>query len=205
MDDFKPNDISVLDFEALSEEREAEFKQLFYQYEAFIENTYGVMVHEAILKEPVTGEFYGDCLLVSELIPAETQLWILIHIFGHNTQWLAEFTTVNVGKLQPRFEEFDSFREESIAILKEIEEYEREACQLGLYALQQAGITHLDQWVSNWFSADFEYLKDAYFNGYNAEKAADVKGFYYKEGCDLIVPKEVPSFTIKKIDGKYAF
>jgi len=73
--------------------------------------------------------------------------------------------------------------------LREVADYEREACRYSLQLLHEAGIHDLDQWVSDFAACDCAYLMHFYRTG---EKRPFLS--FWREGTPLMEPLRIPEF-----------
>ncbi len=183
------------------------FESHYEKMRVEITNRFGISTHEMVLEAPKTGEFDGMSLIIDERLDSETKLFLLLHLFGHNVQWLISDKLRELGLRQPGFQDFDAFESyrKTLTNLEEIHEYEQDACAMGLQICQEAGITDLDQWCSDWANADWDYLRDCYTKGFCQKRQDDFKQLYYKMNTKLIAPMPVPSFKLKRWDARYAF
>ena len=77
--------------------------------------------------------------------------------------------------------------------LAELEAYEREACRYSLRLFHEAGVTDLDQWLSDFAACDFAYLR----HFYATQEKAPFRSFW-RDGAALIEPLAIPEFTPTK-------
>ena len=181
------------------------FNNAFYKAKHLIIEKYNISVREDILSYPKTGEFDGTSISIHPYQNAENKLFLLVHLFGHNVQWIVNDEWRNLGLSQPDFSNFEKVRAKYIDALPKIHQYEYEACQYGLQLLHEAGITEFDQWISDMANADWAYLQDCYLKGYSKERHDNFLSLYFKENSKLINPIPIPYFTPVWWDSKYAF
>jgi len=80
-----------------------------------------------------------------------------------------------------------------ITLIPEVLAYEGEAARYGLTLFHQTGITDVDQWFSNYTSADQAYL----LHFYRTCDKGEFKNFW-RENAPLVEPKAIPPFKPKK-------
>ena len=71
--------------------------------------------------------------------------------------------------------------------------YEGEAASYGLGLMHEIGITDVDQWFSNYTSADQRYLLHFYRTGDKGEFHE-----FWREHAKLVEPKEIPKFVPRR-------
>ena len=77
----------------------------------------------------------------------------------------------------------------SEARLAELYDYELEAARLSLALFHEAGVTDLDQWVSDYFHCDWRYLAHFYRTGEKRPFRS-----FWQDGGPAIEPMEIPAF-----------
>ena len=129
---------------------EERFREVFNTVERYIEDRYEIPVIISDVPNPFTGDLDGAEIRVDYDLSIEEALFIMVHLFGHTVQWNLSQRAREMGYLLPK--------SPSDELLKELEEYEREACRYSVQLFHQVGVRDLDQWVSNFSACDFAYL-----------------------------------------------
>lgn len=191
-----------MDYRSFSQE---DFHQFYLNTKTHTQNTYGITVLELDLEPPKTAEFNGRSISLDNNLVPEKKLYMLVHLFGHTIQWSRSEKQRNIGLRQPGFSDFEPYRKLLIKELDQICYYEKEACIYGLRLMEEAGISTLQQWISDWFNADWSYLKRIYTSGLKAEYADNFKAQYYKFGTTLIPSKKIPIYTPVEWPPSYTF
>lgn len=181
-----------------------EFELLFFRFKAYL-NSLGIDVDLRPANSIATGEFHGDLLVVYDVSSWEEKFFNLIHLFGHNVQWLHESPLVSIGVDQPPIEQFESRRKELIPRLALIREYELEASAFGLQGLLEANLEQLTEWFLKWCAIDWEFLKWSYHNGYCEQTAIERANIFSETEAPQIVPIPYKISSPKNFDGRYAF
>lgn len=169
-----------------------DFRSVYNRLVPLIEGRYGIEVAISDVVDPNTGDFDGQRILIDHDQDLEVAVFVLIHLFGHTVQWNVSeaYRTlgldVAVGKTE----------EEMAAIT----EYERGATQLGIALLHEAGIFDMDGWASDWWRADFEYLRHFYATGEKLDMAR-----LLKRGGLALEPLPIPTFTPRRFASRWSF
>jgi hypothetical protein len=158
------------------------FRQAFNRIERWIEDRYAIPIRISDVPEPFTGDLDGAEIKVDHDVSAEDALFIVAHLFGHTVQWNLSERGRTLGVQAPD----PGISEERLA---ELYRYELEAAQLSLTLFHDAGVTDLDQWVSDYFHCDWGYLAHFYRTG---EKRPFKR--FWVDGGPLIQPIPIPSF-----------
>ncbi|MCE9584839.1 MAG: hypothetical protein K8T20_20300 [Planctomycetes bacterium] len=158
-----------------------------------IEDKYGIPVGITDVPDPNTGDFDGVAIKIDYANDAEVALFVLIHLFGHTVQWNTNERFRVIGQ-DPNLKKTEQEMEE-IAV------YEREATQLSIALLHEAGIRDLDQWASDWWRADFAWLTNFYRTG----ERADFRKFMKPRAAPPLSPIPIPWFTPTKWVSRYSF
>ena len=110
--------------------------------------------------DPNTGDFDGVTIKIDYDQELDLAFYILLHLFGHSVQW----------NLSKRYR--DLGQDQSIPkppeVMEEIYHYERDATRFALALCRDAQlqpIAEIDQWVSDWFAADYAFLERFYTTG----------------------------------------
>jgi hypothetical protein len=158
------------------------FVNAFHAVAAHISRRYGVAVVIADLTEPAKGDLDGMEVVIGPDNDPETRLFLVAHLFGHTVQWNTSEASRRLGMTMPVDPD-----ETQLDIL---EAYEREACGYSQQALHEAGVRHLDQWLADYSSCDFAFLRHFYRTGERKAFAG-----FWREGQPLIKPRPIPSFA----------
>jgi hypothetical protein len=166
---------------------------------------YGIKVVEDTLEAPKTGEFNGQQIMLEKSMDIDEKMFLLVHLFGHNVQWLTSEKYRNIGLSQPEFADFEKTREKFISKLPAIFEYENVACRYGLQLLHDAGIFDMDEWVSQMAWADWLFLKESYVDGFKQENRDNFREKYMVEDYPIMEPIQLPEFELELHEARYAF
>ena len=156
-------------------------RAVFDRVEPLIEARWGIPVVISDVPNPFTGDLDGERILVDYENDIENAVFILVHLFGHTVQW-----NVSENARTIAFARHDSWTDEQ---LRQVAEYEREACRYSLQLLHEAGIHDLDQWVSDFAACDCAYLMHFYRTG---EKRPFLS--FWRDGTPLMEPLRIPEF-----------
>lgn len=168
-------------------------KEIFNRCALHIETRYEVAVMIADVIDPNTGDFNGSAIMVDHALDLESALFVLIHLFGHTVQW-------NTSEEYRILGQNAALRYEDEADLARILTYEREATGLSLALLHEIGVMDLDQWVSDWWAADWLYLLHFYRTG----EKLDIRQLL-KPGTELLAPVPIPVFTPQTWTSRWSF
>src|SRR5438105_10189505 len=134
-----------------------DFVEAYKIVDRYIEERYRVISTICDVIDPNTGDFNGKWIKVDHLLDAESALFVLLHLFGHTVQWNIDPAFRKLGQ-----ETVNSATPEQ---LKQIYTYERQATQYGIQILHECGMFELDQWMSDFWSADWQTLAEFYTTG----------------------------------------
>lgn len=153
---------------------------------------YGFAIEYRDLEPPRTGTFDGQQILIDPDVGFEMQSFILLHLFGHSVQWVAPSLEHKLHTLQntPEKEQF----------LKVLRDYEFEAAQFGLQLLHDEGITHLDQWYSDFVATDWRYVERFY-----REDKIPPWSECVATGQPLVKPVAIPPLKHRQVKVRFAF
>jgi len=171
---------------------DARLRTVFDHLEPLIEKRWGIPVVVTDVPNPFTGDLDGERILVEYDLDVEDAVFILIHLFGHTVQWNVSEQAREIG-----FARRAVWTEEQ---LREVADYELQACRYSLQLLHDAGIRDLDQWVSDFAACDTAYLMHFYKTG---EKRA-FRSFWQDQARllePLAIPKFQPTRWISRYDG----
>lgn len=157
-----------------------DYRAIFQAVVRCIEGAYSLKVNVGPVTGSYTGQFDGREIWVDLDRDPEEAVFILVHLFGHTVQWNLDEQLRQLGLANSGVKEED---------LPRIYQYERQASQLGLALLQEAGEFRLARWLSDCFGADWKFLAHFYRTG---EKLR----FERKEGAHgpLLSPLSIPRF-----------
>lgn len=158
-----------------------------------IESTYGIPIKICDVLDPNTGDFDGEHIYIDFALKPEDELFVLLHLFGHTVQWNISDELRAIG--------LDSTPGKSESQLGPIFNYECDATRYGLTLLHTCAITDLDRWASDWFHADWRYLRHFYTTG---EKTTVLQ--YFRPGEDeTLTPLAIPPFKTHRWTTRFAF
>jgi hypothetical protein len=160
---------------------EERFRQIFNRLERHIEDRYAVPVVISDVANPFTGDLDGAEIRVDYEVSLEEAVFIVAHLFGHTIQWNLSADARDIGtrtQQNPTAEQ-----------LAALHTYEQEACRYSLQLFHDAGITDVDQWVSDFSACDFAYLRHFYTTG----EKRPFKSFW-NDGSPLLTPLAIPDF-----------
>lgn len=163
---------------------------VFARVERVIEDRWGIPVVISDVANPFTGDLDGAEIKVDYDLDAEDALFIIVHLFGHTAQWNTSEAARAIGRYP------GPWTDEAVA---RVQAYEHEACCYSLQLFHEAGVTDLDQWLSDFSACDFAYLEHFYRTG----KTGVFRSFW-KDGTPRLTPKPVPAFTPQKWLGRWA-
>lgn len=153
---------------------------------------YGFAIEYRDLEAPRTGTFNGLTITLDPDVGFEMQCFILLHLFGHNVQWVSPTLAPQLDDLQ-RTDDFARF-------MHVLREYEFQAAQLGLQLLHESGVTNLDQWYSDFVETDWQYVKRFYESGQIPPWHECVA-----KGCQVIEPMPIPLLEKREVAVRFAF
>ena len=169
------------------------FQDAYNRVERRIEERYGIDVTIADVVDPNTGDFDGSRISIDYDQDLEVALFVLVHLFGHTVQWniSEEFRRIGLDSTPGKSEE------EMAAIYV----YERDATRYSLELLHEAGVVDLDSWVSDWWRADWEFLRHFYETG----ERLDVRSLLVRGVGDALTPLPIPEFTPRRWVSRWSF
>jgi hypothetical protein len=160
---------------------EQRLRAVFNRIERYIEHRYGVPVRIRDVPDPFTGDLDGEEIHVDYAEDLESAVFIIAHLFGHTVQMNTDEKARELG--------YAEIRNPGPELLERLRTYELEACRYAMQLFHDAGVTDLDQWMSDYAACDFAYLAHFYATG----QKAPFKGFW-KDGAPLLTPKPIPKF-----------
>ncbi len=161
----------------------ARLRVVFNRVEPMIERRWGIPVRIRDVPNPFTGDLDGEMIAVEYDLDIEDAVFILIHLFGHTVQWNVSERAREIGFAKPGTV---TWTEEA---LREVAEYEAEACRYSLRLLHEAGVHDLDQWVSDFAACDTAYLMHFYRTGEKLPFRS-----FWKDGSPVLQPLAIPDF-----------
>ncbi len=173
-----------------------DFAEAYAIVDKYVEEHYGIVSTITDVLDPNTGDFNGSWIKIDYQLEAEPSLFVLLHLFGHTVQW-------NVS------EEFRALGQETTEHatdeqLKLIYAYEKQATQFSLQLLHECGIYDLDRWVSDWWGADWRWLKHFYTTGEKLNQR-DVMAWIKPGEAELLTPLPIPEFSPKGFVSRWSF
>lgn len=164
---------------------EARLREAFNTIEPHVERKYGIPIRISDVPQPFTGDLNGAEIHVDYAEDIESALFIIAHLFGHTVQWNTDEAAREIGyKLYPN---------PSDEMMRKLHAYEYEACRYSMQLFHEAGVTDLDQWLSDYSACDFRYLAHFYRTG----EKPPFKSFW-REGSPLLQPRPIPPFVPTK-------
>lgn len=170
-----------------------DYQEAYNLIEKRIESRYGIEVRISDVLDPNTGDFDGSQIAIDYDQDLEMALFVLVHLFGHTVQWniSEEFRRIGLETSAGRTEEE----------LKAIYDYERDATRFSLALMHEAGVTDMDQWVTDWWHADWTFLEHFYRTG----ERFDVRSIW-KAGCgEPLTALPIPDFTPQRWISRWSF
>lgn len=169
-----------------------DFQDAYNRVVGRIKGRYRVDVCVADVLDPNTGDLDGSRILIDHDQDLETALFVLLHLFGHTVQWNTSEEYRRIGLATTAASEGE---------LASIYAYEREATCYSLSLLHEAGVTDLDQWISDWWRADWEYLRHFYETG----ERLDVRALLKRGAGDILTPLPIPGFVPQRWTSRFSF
>ncbi len=167
--------------------------QAFNTIEAWIEDRYRLPVIITDVLDPNTGDFDGATIKVDHANEPEVALFVLAHLFGHTVQWATDARARWLGTEYAAKAPPDE-------LFEEIRVYERDASRLAMQLFHEAGVLELDQWLSDWAAADWEFLAHFYRTG----ERVDFRRFF-QAGKPVLQPLPIPAFEPERWVSRFSF
>ena len=135
-------------------------------------------------------EFDGLAFVMQQQMSPDSALFNLLHIFGHSIQWATSPETFVLARKQivPGNPLPDS---ELLAI----KSYEQQASEYGIQLLHEINVYNLDQWVSDIWRWDWDYLQSVYVRNAPAHPALHYDYNEIPYGRECLGPRPIPAFT----------
>ncbi len=160
---------------------DARFREVFATLERWIEDRWGVPVRIRDVPDPFTGDLDGAEIHIDHDLTAEDALFILVHLFGHTVQWNVSAEARALGALRG-----PGLTDDQLAALIA---YEREACRYSVQLFHDAGVTDMEQWLSDFSACDLAYLVHFYRTGEKAPFRS-----FWRDGSPKMEPLPIPEF-----------
>lgn len=170
-----------------------DFKEAYDRVERRIEERYGIPVSISDVLDPNTGDFDGASIKIDYDQSIESALFVLVHLFGHTVQWDTSAEYRELGR--------DLTIGKSDEQLQRIYDYEKNATRYSLQLMHDAGIGDLDRWVSDWWHADWKYLKHYYRSG----EKLDFKTLLKPNAGEVLTPLPIPEFQPQRWISRWSF
>jgi len=171
---------------------EFEFKKVATAAKDRIEGHYRLRVVTRDLPAGVTGDLDGEEIILDVKNDPETDLYVLLHLFGHTCQWNTDPALRSLGYERPV--------NASPEKMKQIHDYEQSASRIGLTLLEEVGHGDLREWLSRFFAADWRFLQVLYTSGQHTEMNVE-----WDCPCELLEPLPVPAFAPHLYEHRQAF
>lgn len=169
------------------------FVEEFTACRQVIQTKYKVPVTCALTINNNPGIFDGRRIIIFAYLDPETKLFVLAHIFGHTVQWNVSEEARKIG--------FDSTPGKKEDELGPIFHYERDASRIGLSLMHECGVVERDQWLADWFRADWLFLKHFYLTGLLLEP----KNLFIAGAGAPLDPLPISNFEPKAFEPRAAF
>lgn len=162
--------------------RTARFFDVFNAIERRIEERYGIPVVISDVPHPFTGDLDGASIQLDHELTAEEAVFCVAHLFGHTVQWNIDPGARELGLAQTQ-------RQTDPAMIQKLRDYELEACGYSVQLFHDAGVTDLDQWLSDFAACDLAYLEHFYKTGEKPPYRS-----FWKDDQPLVAPRPIPEF-----------
>lgn len=172
------------------------FKDAYTAADKYVEERYGIVSTISDVIDPNTGDFDGTKIVVDYQLDAEQSLFVLLHLFGHTVQWCIDDELRKLG-----LQTIDHATPEQLI---QVEKYEKDASRYGLQILHECGIYDMDRWMSDWWYADWCWLKHFYTTGEKLSQL-DVAKWIKPGEAGLLEPLAIPVFSPKTFESRWAF
>ena len=153
---------------------------------------HGFAIEYRDLEPPRTGIFDGLRIVLDPDVGFEMQCFLLLHLFGHSVQWVAP-------SLEHKLEDL-KHTQDKLRFMQVLHDYEREAASFGLQLMRELGVTHLDQWYSDFVETDWQYVRRYYET--DRLPAWDT---CVVSGAPLIEPLPLPVLKHRQVEVRFAF
>jgi hypothetical protein len=153
---------------------------------------YGFVIEYRDLDAPRTGIFDGLRIVIDPDVDFEMQCFLLLHLFGHSVQWVSPALEHKLEDLQ--------HTDDRVRFMHALRNYEFEAAGFGVQLLREIGVTHLDQWYSDFVETDWRYVERYYQTGGIPPWTECVVS-----GCRIIQPIPIPALKHRQVAVRFAF
>ena len=153
---------------------------------------HGFAIEYRDLEPPRTGIFDGLRIVLDPDVGFEMQCFLLLHLFGHSVQWVAP-------SLEHKLEDL-KHTQDKVRFMQVLHDYEREAASFGQQLMRELGVTHLDQWYSDFVETDWQYVRRYYET--DQLPAWDT---CVVSGAQLIEPSPLPVLKLRQVEVRFAF
>lgn len=153
---------------------------------------YGFVIEYRDLDPPRTGIFDGLRIVVDPDVDFEMQCFLLLHLFGHSVQWVAPALESELEELQ--------HTDNRARFMGALRNYEFKAAGFGVQLLREIGVTHLDQWYSDFVETDWRYVERYYETG-----LLPAWSEFVVSGCQIIQPIPIPTLKHRQVTVRFAF
>jgi hypothetical protein len=153
---------------------------------------HGFVIEYRDLEPPRTGIFDGLRIVLDPDVGFEMQCFLLLHLFGHSVQWVAPSLAHKLEDLK--------HTQDKARFMQVLHDYEQEAASFGLQLMRELGVTHLDQWYSDFVETDWQYVRRFYET--DQLPAWDT---CVVSGAPLIKPSPLPILKQRQVEVRFAF
>jgi hypothetical protein len=153
---------------------------------------HGFVIEYRDLEPPKTGIFDGLRIVIDPDVGFEMQCFLLLHLFGHSVQWVAP-------SIQHKLDDLQNTADRA-HFMKVLHAYEFEAAGFGMQLLHDLGVTHLDQWYSDFVETDWRYVE----RYYETDALPDWKTCVVSDR-PLIAPRPIPPLVHRQVEVRFAF
>lgn len=138
-------------------------------------------------------DFDGLSIVFTDKMQPEAVLFNVMHIFGHIIQWCTDpehlilaRRVIVPGNPLPELD------------LLAIKLYEQEASEYSIQMLHDVGVYELDQWISDIWHWDWDYLEGVYVRNAPAEPALSYDYAKIPFGRTWLRPRPIPEFVSRR-------
>ncbi len=152
---------------------------------------YGIHITYGVLPPTAAAQFDGPTVILADQLSPEAALFTLLHIFGHVVQQNSDGLLLDASATSTEEVEWLTLKLS-----------EQEASEYGLALLHELGYDQLDQWLSDIWHWDWQYMESVYLRG---TQSRPTLAYNYAEipfGQTRLRPRQIPKFTVKKLPTK---
>jgi hypothetical protein len=153
---------------------------------------HGFVLEYRDLEAPRTGIFDGLRIVVDPDVGFEMQCFLLLHLFGHSVQWVAPSIEDLLHDLRNT--------SDKARFMRALHDYEFEAARFGMRLLHDRGVTHLDQWYSDFVETDWRYV-ERYYETDRLPSWTDC----IASNCRIVEPAPIPPLVHREVEVRFAF